>query len=386
MSRSLRSRLPRGVGCTLFENDAKAGPCEFSSFHQNKPCSGLAYFLAAACDSCSSATSDSLSYADYARANGCGKAFNPNPSPLPSGTSSLPSWALAMAEATPLPTAFDFTEASNLAASLGGISTSPTSSTPLTQNFSPKFTAIESEPAAVPSNSSTSEASISTSGSSKLHAGAIVGILFGVLAVVAFAAFLLLRARYHQQQRRLVARGFTELPSPIEKDLDLPVNRAPEVVPRPYPFSQPSTAVVAGSSAGPTRRPRNLQEKMAMVQPAKTTARAASQCTTPEARREYLENELRSCQQRMLHIQNHLQRAASVLAPMIATPATTGSGSNGARTATEESSSTVESDVVSRLREQNEGYQARIQELEAQMMSPWALGLSDEPPPGYFDS
>jgi hypothetical protein len=35
-------------------------------------------------------------------------------------------------------------------------------------------------------------------------------------------------------------------------------------------------------------------------------------------------------------------------------------------------------------RERNEQLLARIQELEADLRSAWALGLSDDPPPGYM--
>jgi BMFP domain-containing protein YqiC len=34
-------------------------------------------------------------------------------------------------------------------------------------------------------------------------------------------------------------------------------------------------------------------------------------------------------------------------------------------------------------RERNNQLLTRIQELEAELQSAWALGLSDEPPPGY---
>lgn len=34
---------------------------------------------------------------------------------------------------------------------------------------------------------------------------------------------------------------------------------------------------------------------------------------------------------------------------------------------------------------QNEALQERIRALEGQLNSQWALGLSDEPPPGYLD-
>jgi BMFP domain-containing protein YqiC len=49
------------------------------------------------------------------------------------------------------------------------------------------------------------------------------------------------------------------------------------------------------------------------------------------------------------------------------------------------SGSEVDSVGLAQARLQNEALQQRIQALEEQLQSQWALGLSDEPPPGYLE-
>ncbi|KAJ7142981.1 hypothetical protein C8R44DRAFT_974429 [Mycena epipterygia] len=102
-------------------------------------------------------------------------------------------------------------------------------------------------------------------------------------------------------------------------------------------------------------------------------------------RQQYLENELRAAHQKLVDIEE-LERStvAAVAATQITGPRRV------LRLLSTRSTSTVGSnrsqDLVSQLeaaKERNEMMAARIQELEAQMHSEWALGLSDEPPPGY---
>jgi hypothetical protein len=66
---------------------------------------------------------------------------------------------------------------------------------------------------------------------------------------------------------------------------------------------------------------------------------------------------------------------------------TSGSGSAWSSSAVSPSqASTHGSSAVvdlERSRQQNDELQSRIAELEAQLQSAWALGLSNEPPPGY---
>lgn len=100
-----------------------------------------------------------------------------------------------------------------------------------------------------------------------------------------------------------------------------------------------------------------------------------------KVRQQFLRNELRAAQENIIHIQNLERQASSrggragrVLRLLSSRPASsTGSGSGSP------------SAVIVRLRERNERLTARIRELEAVLDSPWALGLSDEPPPGYVE-
>ncbi|KAJ7607680.1 hypothetical protein FB45DRAFT_1130988 [Roridomyces roridus] len=107
---SPRLWMARQESCSLLANDFGDGVCSFSAFQRNKPCFGVSYFIAAACDACSGES-------DYNRENGCG-TLNPAPSPLPVGESALPSWALVMASATPAPVTFNLAQASVIASSL----------------------------------------------------------------------------------------------------------------------------------------------------------------------------------------------------------------------------------------------------------------------------
>ncbi|KAF8173183.1 hypothetical protein K438DRAFT_1772282 [Mycena galopus ATCC 62051] len=96
-----------------------------------------------------------------------------------------------------------------------------------------------------------------------------------------------------------------------------------------------------------------------------------------KVRRQFLQNELRATQEKMIHIRPDVQSQGP-------TPGITRvlSAREGSISVTTESAN---SEAMSQLRERNEALSARIRELEAQMESPWALGLSDEPPPGYSE-
>jgi len=87
-----------------------------------------------------------------------------------------------------------------------------------------------------------------------------------------------------------------------------------------------------------------------------------------QARQEYLRNQLRT-------VQWQLQALEGV------------AGSASASSVPSESVSASETDSagLQQARQQNEALQERIRALEGQLNSRWALGLSDEPPPGYMD-
>jgi hypothetical protein len=103
-------------------------------------------------------------------------------------------------------------------------------------------------------------------------------------------------------------------------------------------------------------------------------------------RRQYLERELRAAQEKIIDI-NDLERHNSPLSGTVPT-----SRSERIRrlfpvrgNSTRRNSQQVPRSELDAARQRNEELLARIRDLEAQMESAWALGLSDEPPPGYSD-
>ncbi|KAJ7920308.1 hypothetical protein B0H13DRAFT_1867783 [Mycena leptocephala] len=92
---------------------------------------------------------------------------------------------------------------------------------------------------------------------------------------------------------------------------------------------------------------------------------------------QYLRNELRAAQERIVDIQNSERRTStsrSTRSARVARSLRLFSG-RGA-------SDTRSRDPEMGIREMA----ARIRELEAELESPWARGLSDEPPPGYSEA
>ncbi|KAJ7693067.1 hypothetical protein B0H17DRAFT_1060682 [Mycena rosella] len=95
-------------------------------------------------------------------------------------------------------------------------------------------------------------------------------------------------------------------------------------------------------------------------------------------RQQYLQNELRAVREKMVDMAE-LQRAGAgalgrILRFMpIRQPTPRASHASGGLASQLEAS-----------RARNEALAARICELETQIHSEWALGLSDEPPPGYM--
>jgi hypothetical protein len=108
--------------------------------------------------------------------------------------------------------------------------------------------------------------------------------------------------------------------------------------------------------------------------------------TASSVRRQYLERELRAVQEKIIDI-NDLERhnyPISGAAPISRSGrilrlfSTHGSWM-------QPSSQQVPRSELDAARQRNEELLARIQDLERQMESAWALGLSDDPPPGYSD-
>ncbi|KAJ7142527.1 hypothetical protein C8R44DRAFT_760777 [Mycena epipterygia] len=172
---------------------------------------------------------------------------------------------------------------------------------------------------------------------SMLPTGAIVGIVLGVCSVILLLAILLVLLR--RRRRRKQQADFAAIP---------------------FLVSSPQTVASI---------PRNVNA------PDISDTRCIS-----TVRRQYLRNELRATQEKINNIEEleTLSRRAtrgsttSRLLRLISTRSTS-STKSGLR------------DVVSELKDRNETLTAHIRELEAQMESPWALGLSNDPPPGYSE-
>ncbi|KAJ7142505.1 hypothetical protein C8R44DRAFT_193244 [Mycena epipterygia] len=264
-------------------------------------------------------------------------------------TEVVPTWAVEMALATPTPTTFNLADASALA--LAGISTTRVSFVGSKSQPIPSSTRVGSS--SERSNpTSTSASSVGSATPTKtelthpvpahrnmLPTAAIIGIVLGTCFIVLSLAILLVllrRRRRRQQQADFAAN--------------------------PYPVASSHTVASI---------PRNGNA------PDNSDTRSIT-----TVRRQYLRNELRAAQEKIVNIEESETRTISMRATQSSTPgrllrlistrsaSSTGSGLRG---------------VVSELRDRNEALTARIRELEAQMESPWALGLSNDPPPGYSE-
>ncbi|KAF8216821.1 hypothetical protein K438DRAFT_1797894 [Mycena galopus ATCC 62051] len=151
---------------------------------QQCTCSAIAYFLAAACHTCSGqGTSPSWAmYAQQSSCNGAPEEFPPEP-----GSTGIPSWVLVMASATPIPTNFNLTAAAALAATQQ--SNSVTSS-PSTTSQSPTAagpSGVSIAPTGSPQPSSTHRKKVPTA--------AIIGVVLAVCLIISLAIFLCGRRR-----------------------------------------------------------------------------------------------------------------------------------------------------------------------------------------------
>ncbi|KAF7350212.1 hypothetical protein MVEN_01324300 [Mycena venus] len=114
------------------------------------------------------------------------------------------------------------------------------------------------------------------------------------------------------------------------------------------------------------------------------TSSGARSSTVSTTRQQQLENELRAVQEKMVDLED-LERHA---VPAVEAQESTGPHSLLRLLSVRSTGTTSRGsqDLVSQLeaaRERNEALAARIRELEQQMLSEWALGISDDPPPGY---
>ncbi|KAJ7438663.1 hypothetical protein B0H11DRAFT_2254476 [Mycena galericulata] len=243
-----------------------------------------------------------------------------------------------MASETPAPTTFDLAAATALASYISANSAFPsaTSSSALSSSSVSSVSAVESTntPAA------TGTQPILPAARSTLPTGAVIGIILGTFSILSLAILLVwLRRRHQLRQQNTYANDMSAS------------------TPNPYPVFFPDL-----SSAIP-------------INHIDTTDNSDARSIT-KVRREYLRNELRAAQEKIIHIQNLERRPSSTRGAGRIMRLLSGRRASGAGGLP---------DLVSELRDKNEMLTARIHELETQMESPWALGLSDEPPPGYTD-
>ncbi|KAJ7708284.1 hypothetical protein B0H17DRAFT_1191759 [Mycena rosella] len=179
----------------------------------------------------------------------------------------------------------------------------------------------------------------------RLPVGAIIGIVVALCSMIAAAAlFLWLRRRRFRQQRG------------VHTDFSTPT---------PFSIPSPANGIFRATTA-----------KSPHIGNATSGSDTRSVST---ARRQYLRNELRTTQEKIVDIQDSERRSATPTASQTTPNLLLRVFSN--RTPNRLSGSVGDPELIARLREMT----ARVHELEAQMQSPWAMGLSDEPPPGYSE-
>jgi hypothetical protein len=105
--------------------------------------------------------------------------------------------------------------------------------------------------------------------------------------------------------------------------------------------------------------------------PASSVSQSSESPTTmsskaAQIRQEYLMNQMRAVQWQLQSLQGVTGTASSATSDFL-------------------SGSESDSLGLQQAKQQNEALQERIRALEEQLNSQWALGLSDEPPPGYLD-
>ncbi|KAJ7720452.1 hypothetical protein DFH07DRAFT_858578 [Mycena maculata] len=200
----------------------------------------------------------------------------------------------------------------------------------------------------------------------------IAAMFAGLLVFTVVLIFVFLRRRRHRARQQRTAKSRTENFELRTISPFTPVNPSAD---------GPAADNAEGENAA------NLQMGISLPPedpgPENRELRSSSANTL---RRQYLETELRSVQEKMLDLEDlerrssaATQRSRSVAHRImrfvsIGGNATTGSGSASAQ------------DLVSQLeaaRERNEVLAARIRQLEEELHSPWEPGLADEPPPRY---
>ncbi|KAJ6624902.1 hypothetical protein B0H10DRAFT_1942861 [Mycena sp. CBHHK59/15] len=198
------------------------------------------------------------------------------------------------------------------------------------------------ETASSPPAASASDAVAATS--SKPPIGMIVGVVVGVLVLI-FAVLLFLCFRHKMRQRKRMENYLHD---------PLGILEAP-------PASRPPVM----SSLNNTSQFSRTQPP-AQMNPFTTSSSLGSSASKAAQRQEYITNEMRIVRKQMEELNRH-HRSSSSLPSSVA------------------SSQDTSVTDLERSRQQNEVLQGRITRLERELQSAWALGLSNEAPPGYVE-
>ncbi|KAJ7500881.1 hypothetical protein B0H11DRAFT_1994781 [Mycena galericulata] len=242
-------------------------------------------------------------------------------------------------------------------------SNTATSSGSHTQSVTGTSAQLTPSPSAI-NSSTTSQAKASASSSasavpikSSPSVGIIVGATFGATAFLLIA--LLLTFLYLRRMRR---RRRMDAKEPI-----LEAAFTPYAASSAYGYSSTNSMSQQQHANVEPFMPEPHVSPVEMSEPAPSLSSRASR-----ARQEYLTSQMRA-------VQKQLEALEGARAMAAASQTTSGSDAM--------SSSGSEGDTggLEQARRQNEALQERIRALEGQLQSQWALGLSDEPPPGYLE-
>ncbi|KAJ6461926.1 hypothetical protein C8R47DRAFT_104186 [Mycena vitilis] len=262
-----------------------------------------------------------------------------------------------------------------LPASSSSASASVSATAPVQSGITPSSSGASSPPSSpsssIPTDTSgSSNVTPSPSGSAVLSpsksspsVGLIVGVTISVIAlllILLLLAFLLIRKRRRRRNTRM------------------------ELDPEPAFVSQVDFASAQGSSSNTSFAPKIepfMSTAASSVSPTSTSAPTALSSKAAQARQEYLLNQMREVQWQLQGLQGR--------GPSSAAPSTSPASSSGVVSSPSASESalseTADGSGLAQARQQNEALQERIRALEQQLQSQWALGLSDEPPPGYLE-
>ncbi|KAF8187557.1 hypothetical protein K438DRAFT_1834500 [Mycena galopus ATCC 62051] len=356
-------------------------------------CSRVMYFLAASCQTCGGQGNPSWNTYVNALPFNCSAAPPELPSPSPTSIT-IPLWALAMATATPKPLTFNLDVAAAFAAptsttstrpSTAAISsTTPTSSSQTGGNIDTQFTSPD-PPSATP---------VTTTSISNPKAGS------GSQSA----------ANSQLETTPMVSASIKSEANTVASSTDSPASSGSSLVTSGSPLSPssplssahrntlPIAAIIGAAVAvcliiiclgifiwcGRRRRHRHASPDLIATPLAIPPPAASFTNTSPTddsdsqrngtIRQWYLQHEHHAAQEKI----SNIQRQGN------STYATHGSVFSSSNTAPESNVGhrATDPDMVAQMMELT----ARMREIEAQMQSPWALGLSDEGPPEYSDA